>query len=93
METTPDVGAACAMQLIPSEYWPHCAVCDRPVEELEAVDDPAACVVRFVARCHGALDRATWPWMSIEDRTIVSAVAFETTSKRALTAPTLSSGA
>ena len=47
--------------------WPKCAICCKPVDRLEQIDDIAWDRRIFRAYCHGQVDEATLDAITMED--------------------------
>lgn len=47
--------------------WLTCAVCNKPVDSIEQIDDPYMDRRVFRAYCHGQVDEATLDAMTVQD--------------------------
>ena len=47
--------------------WLTCAICNKPVDSIEQIDDPYTDRRIFRAYCHGQVDEAVLDHMTIED--------------------------
>lgn len=58
--------------------WPQCAVCRKPVDKVEAMDDPLRRSRRFRLSCHGEVEEGELPdWQVLDAAQIEFGLAFE----------------
>ena len=47
--------------------WLNCAICNKPVDRIERMDDPMTCRLIYRAYCHGQVDEAALTHFMLED--------------------------